>query len=508
MRTSVLSWLEESYRRYPDRIAVQDENEDITYFDLRRKALSVCSFIQEKTDVRHRPVLVLLPKGAVNIPCFMGILYSGNIYCPSEVSYPLNKIKSIIDILSPVMILTNRDMSLKLRDSKADIMVECIEDIDFNRECDLESTFYSEIISTDPVYILFTSGSTGVPKGVIINNQNIIDYIDWVLDTFTIDEKDILGNQAPFYFDNSTLDIYACMGSGACLSIIPKDKFIFPLELMEYVAERQITVIFWVPSVLSAVYNSKALDNTGKDLKLKNILFAGEVLPAKHLNYWTEKISNGVFANLYGPTEITVDCTCYIVDRKFREDESIPIGKSCRNTRVYLLDESHGKIDQENAIGEIAVEGVSVSGGYWNNKEQTEKSFIQNPVITGYSQRIYLTGDLGYYNERAEIIFVGRKDTQIKHMGYRIELGEIESVSQNNIHILSACTLYDKRNQNIVLICETDQNVTVKEIKGYLRENLPKYMMPKKVLFIDRMPLNDNGKLDRKLLQRRFLDNE
>lgn len=494
MKISVLDLLEETYKKYPQRVAIQDEIGEITYAELRNKALSICKFIQSKTIEKHRPVFVLLPKDRMNIPVFMGILYSGNIYCPSEIIYPINKIVSLVNVLKPIMIITTKAMKEKLSDINHSVIIESIEDISFDDTLDINHTFYSNIISTDPVYILFTSGSTGVPKGVVINNENILDYIDWVRETFEFDEKDIFGNQAPFYFDNSTLDIYTSISCGACLSIIPKRLFSFPIELMEYVAEKKITTIFWVPSVLASVANNECLKNVD-ELKIKKVLFAGEVLQTKHLNYWMRNLKDVVYANLYGPTEITVDCTFYIVKKMLDDDEPIPIGNACRNTRVYLLNKNYAVITEKHVMGEIAVEGISVSAGYWDNEIQTAEHFVQNPFVKEFGQKIYLTGDLGYYNDENQIVYVGRKDSQIKHMGYRIELGEIETIASGNEHVKMACVLYE--NSKIVLICETDSLLIEKDMKKYLRGYLPKYMIPDEIIFVDKMPLNDNGKIDR-----------
>jgi non-ribosomal peptide synthetase component F len=238
---------------------------------------------------------------------------------------------------------------------------------------------------------------------------------------------------------------------------------------------------------------------------LKKILFAGEVMPNKHLNYWRQHIPDALYSNLYGPTEITVDCTYYIVDRAFDDDEPLPIGIPCRNSDVMLLSENNQRITQPNETGEICVRGSSLAMGYYGNPEKTAEVFVQNPLNDRYRELIYRTGDLGYYNEYNEIMFVGRKDFQIKHMGYRIELGEIEHAALKIDCIGNACALYDTNNKEIVLCYELKSDMDEKNIRKQMLGIIPKYMVPTKYYNLEKFPYNDNGKIDRKELAMQYL---
>ena len=286
-----------------------------------------------------------------------------------------------------------------------------------------------KILDVDPVYTFFTSGSTGTPKGVIINNHNVIDYTDWAVKTFPINENTIMGNQSPFYFDISTQDIYTTLKTGATLGIIPPMYFAFPAKALQFINERKINFLYWVPSAFVSIANYDLL----KSIPLNNvelIMFGGEVMPVKQLNYWKKYLPNlKTIANVYGPTEATVNCTYYIVDREFSDSEVLPLGKACENTGLLVLDEDNNIIDSSkvNELGELCVYGSSLSAGYWDDEEKTKEKYIDNPTNPYYKEKMYLTGDLVYYNERGELVFAGRKDFQIKHSGYRIELGEIES---------------------------------------------------------------------------------
>ncbi len=286
--------------------------------------------------------------------------------------------------------------------------------------------------------------------------------------------------------------------------IIPERYFAFPKKLIEYVTSRGITFIFWVPSVMINVANMKALEGA-EDCGLKKILFAGEIMPNKQLNYWRAKLPNALYANLYGPTEITVDCTYYIVDKGFKDYEPLPIGFPCRNSEVLILNESN-EAAVENEPGELCVRGSSLALGYWNDFEKSAKVFIQNLLNSSYFDRMHRTGDIVYRNKGGEIIFIGRKDSQIKHMGYRIEIGEIETAVLGLDGIHNACVIYNQLKSEITLFYEGDAGLTGKQIRLRLMEYLPKYMIPTKIHYLENLPLNSNGKIDRRRLARDYLE--
>jgi non-ribosomal peptide synthetase component F len=289
---------------------------------------------------------------------------------------------------------------------------------------------------------------------------------------------------------------------GASLYIIPERHLAFPFRLMQYVTEHQINFLFWLPSALIYVANQNALETLDMSC-LHKVLFCGEVMPNKQLNYWRRHVSHAIFANLYGPTEITDVCAYYVIDRPFTDDEPLPIGFPCENTDILLLDENNTLVTTPDVQGEICVRGSSLSPGYWNAPEKTSEVFCQNPLNPHYPESIYRTGDIAHYNDRGEIMFDGRKDFQIKHKGFRIELGEIENAagSLDNIHTVSAD--YDNKNQKIVLFYSG--HLEEKKLRAALSELLPKYMLPARYIHLDRFPYNDNGKIDRKALRTKYI---
>ena len=496
MKNSVLPWLDETAKRLPNKLALQDISGNITYQEYRSKSLAIAYKIVElnKGEMK-KPVVVYLEKGKEVLVSFMGVAYSGCFYSPIDTEMPPSRVNKILEVLKPEIVITTN--KLKTNFEKFNFYGSYIiyEETICSEEDETAVKPYTEkIVDTDLLYVLFTSGSTGVPKGVSICHRSVIDYIDWVTETFNITQKDTFGNQAPFYFDNSILDIYSCMKMGATLNIIPKKLFFQPVPLLEYIKYNKINTIFWVPSALIVVSKLKAFRNVDLSDTLKRVLFCGEVMPNKQLNIWRKFLPNVTYANLYGPTEITDACTYYIVDREFSDDEPLPIGIPMSNTDILVLNDED-KLVADDEVGELCVRGTSLAMGYYNNPEKTRSAFVQNPLNKAVPEIIYRTGDLVRYNEYREIIYISRKDFQIKHLGHRIELGEIETAISSLEEVTLNCCLYDEKNQRIVLF--VDAQVDRDYIKERIEKLVPEYMIPGKVIYLENMPINANGKIDR-----------
>ena len=496
MKNSVLPWLDETAKRLPNKLALQDISGNITYQEYRSKSLAIAYKIVElnKGEMK-KPIVVYLEKGKEVLVSFMGVAYSGCFYSPIDTEMPQSRVDKILEVLKPEIVITTN--KLKTNFEKFNFYGSYIiyEETICSEEDETAVKPYTEkIIDTDLLYVLFTSGSTGVPKGVSICHRSVIDYTDWVTETFNITQKDTFGNQAPFYFDNSILDIYSCMKMGATLNIIPKKLFFQPVPLLEYIKYNKINTIFWVPSALIVVSKLKAFRNVDLSDTLKRVLFCGEVMPNKQLNIWRKFLPNVTYANLYGPTEITDACTYYIVDREFSDDEPLPIGIPMSNTDILVLNDED-KLVTDDEVGELCVRGTSLAMGYYNNPEKTRSAFVQNPLNKAVPEIIYRTGDLVRYNEYREIIYISRKDFQIKHLGHRIELGEIETAISSLEEVTLNCCLYDEKNQKIVLF--VDAQVDRDYIKERIEKLVPEYMIPGKVIYLENMPINANGKIDR-----------
>ena len=495
MQKSVIEYLVATAAKYPEKIAVQDSIGSITFTELLRSAYVIADEIKAK-GLWKSPVGVYIPKGCRMVQVFAGINMSGNFYIPLDTKSPETRILSILNVLEAEAVITDKAHEQQVK-SMCDKIVIVIEDVLENQpKTDAKAEDYiAQQIDTDPVYSIFTSGSTGTPKGVVIAHRGVIDYIDWAVSTFNVASDAIIGNQAPFYFDNSTLDIYLMYATGATLDIIPEMHFSFPAKLVDYMNERKITFVFWVPFALINVANFDIFKDK-KPQYLKDVLFAGEVMPNKHLNYWRKHLPNCRYANLYGPTEITVDCTFYEVDREFSDDEPLPIGVACRNSGVMIL------VDQQreagiNEEGELCVRGSSLALGYYNDPEKTQKAFIQNPLNKHYPETIYCTGDIVYKNERGEIMYVGRKDSQIKHNGYRIELGEIENAVLASKMVDNCCAVYDFTNKKIVLYYQAPEELDLSAFRKAVSDKIPRYMIPSSYHREETLKQNSSGKIDR-----------
>lgn len=495
MKINVTQYLNQSVKNYPNKVAVKDNKSQLTFDQLYQNATALASAIIEKGIVNN-PIAVYIPKSCEMVESFAGINYSGNFYVPLDTKSPESRIESVLNVLESKIVVTTEQFKDKLSSfCKCEILV--IENVLESHKADLnkiEATL-NQIIDTDPVYSIFTSGSTGTPKGVVISHRAVIDYIDWAIETFDVKSDTIIGNQAPFYFDNSTLDLYLMFATGATLVIIAEEFYVFPAKLIDHLNQEQVNFVFWVPFVLINIANYNLLED--KTLPyMRKVLFAGEVMPNKHLNYWRKFLPNCIYANLYGPTEITVDCTYYIVDREFRDDEPLPIGIACKNSGILILNDND-ELCGVGQQGELCVRGTSLAMGYYNDPEKTAKVFVQNPLNNRYPELIYRTGDVAHWNEKGEVMYIGRRDLQIKHNGYRIELGEIENGVLGTKLVKSCCVVYDNANKEIVMFYISDEDLNLGELRKNVLHFIPKYMIPSKYYKLESMPLNANGKIDR-----------
>lgn len=493
MDKNILDCLERTEKTYSNKLAFVDNKREVTYKELLENSKKIGTYLS--TNEKNQPIAIFIDKTVSCLETMFGVLYSGNFYTVIDTKSPMERINLILNTLEPIKIITDSKNLSKLKSFGIEDNICVYEDM-LNEKIDekMLSQVRRKMIDTDPMYILFTSGSTGVPKGTVIAHKSVISYSNWVKETFNITSDTIWGSQTPFYFSMSITDVFSTILSGATLYIIPKMYFSFPIKLLEFINEKKINTIYWVPSALCIVANFKALDEVELPT-LKKVLFAGEVMPVKQLNMWINKLPNTMFANLFGPTETTDICTYYIVDRKFNNNENLPIGHACNNCDVIVVKED-GTEAKNGEEGELCARGSFLALGYYNNPEKTASVFVQNPLNKNYSEIVYKTGDIVKYNERGELIYLSRKDFQIKHMGYRIELGEIETAVNNIDGIIICACVYDTENSKIVLFYQGDE-IEENELLEQVKNKVPAYMCPNQIIKLPRIPYNANGKIDR-----------
>ena len=500
---NVIDLLEHSAKAYGDRIAFIDYEKKITYSELAERSKKVASIIISK-KIKNKPIVVFTRRDIETIILIFGVIYSGNIYIPVDSSQPDEKIKAVLEMADTNVILCNKedvrsieyhkDIYFFTISGKGEISSIYSDEIDKIR---------NDIIDTDPISCFLTSGTTGKPKGVLKSHQSILSMIKIFVEKFDFSDKDVFGCQSSFDFDVSNKSVFISIYLGSSVFIIPNNFFIFPGKLIPSMDKYKVTVLIWSVSALSLLAKIKVLQGE-KPHYLKKVMFSGETISYTTLRYWQENLPNVLFVNLYGPTEMTGNSLFYVVN-KICENKPLPIGKPLPDTRIYLLDERQHIINEKNINGEIYISGKCLAMCYYNDFSKTAEAFIQNPLNSSYPEIIYRTGDIGYINDNNDYVFVGRKDLQIKRNGYRIELTEIENIVYDSGLVSLCCCIYNKECSKMILYYQHDSDKN-KELYELLKKKLSGYMMPDKIVRLDKIPLNSHDKVDREVLMR--IENE
>ena len=501
MQKSVLNYLNQIVREKPDKMAYSDGTEGMTFREVYRYSRSIGSFLHEK-GIYKKPIVVFMRKSPQEVTAFFGVIAGGCFYVPIDEEMPSGRIQLILDnVRSPLIICdeATADIAEKFQVEDCEIvlydrMIQTpIDDGALDR-------IYRRAIDTDPIYIVFTSGSTGIPKGVAACHRSVIDYIEQLSEALHFNEDTVFGNQTPLYFDACLKELYPTLKFGATTYLIPRNLFSIPTALVEYLNQHKINTVCWVVSALTMISAFGTFELV-KPKYLHTVAFGSEVFPIKQFRLWRQALPEATFTNLYGPTEGTGMCCYYRVEREFQDGEAIPVGHPFPNREILLLTEE-GKPAAEGQEGEICIRGTALTLGYYNDPVRTSEAFVQNPLNTAYPEVIYKTGASGRYNEAGELVFVSRKDYQIKHMGHRIELGEVEvNVGMLPGIRMTAC-IYDAKRVKIVLYYVGD--LSEKELTEALKGKLPRYMLPNKLIRLEQMPFTANGKIDRVTLKNQY----
>ncbi|MDO8467202.1 MAG: amino acid adenylation domain-containing protein [bacterium] len=479
-----------SAEKFPDKIAVNWKDQNITFAELESRSNQLAFALKGLGVKRGDRIAFCLQKSPKAIQVILGILKVDAAYVPLNPRAPEARIAQMINDAQPSVVICERATKALVKSGKVfdlDEKAEMLADMPV-------SAMHCKNTSVDLAYILYTSGSTGIPKGVMITHGNIINATDWAVEEFGISEKDRMSQHPPLHFDLSTFDLYCAFKAGATLYLVPEELSLFPGQLLKFIEESKLTIWNSVPSVLVYLWNSGLIKEDRLSL-VRKFFFNGEGFPTRFLAEWMKTFPKKEFVNMYGPTETTVQCTFYRIPEAPTDlTKLVPIGKACRNVEVFLVD------------GELCVAGDGVGLGYWNNPEKTAVSFVD---ITGKG-RVYKTGDSGRLLPDGNYEFIGRKDFQVKIMGNRIELGDVEAALLALPYIEDAAAVAIDASatggQELIGFVKLKEAKEELMIKIDLAKLIPQYMVPAKIVVRPLLPRTSTGKVDRNALKSDYGD--
>lgn len=526
-------WVTKAAEVRPEAGALRHPDATMTYLTLERASNRVARLLREAGCRRGDRVAFLLPRSPMTIAVMVGILKADCIYVPLDLRSPGARLAGVVEKCQPKMVIAGPATEEETRDlARAggldrrrllgwmgreppafplapEHQERTVDSPAFTLD-DVESLPAerpdSRATPGDAVYILFTSGSTGTPKGVVITHRNVATFIEWAIRHFELGPLDRLGGYTELTFDLSTFDIYATFAAGAELHLIPDELKLLPPKVVEHMRAADLTHWLSVPSFLDYVARFDSL--RPHDLpSMKWVTWCGDVLPTPALHYWMERLSNASFANLFGPTETTVASTCFDVRRPLADKTTpVPIGRPCDGEEVLVLDDELKPVGP-GEVGHIHIRGAGVSPGYWRDPERTREVFLPDPFGNVPGARLYRTGDLGRFDAEGNLRFLGREDDQVKTRGFRVELGEVETTLRALPEIEECAVVGFTRNgaAGKLLACAyvpaQGRGSVRTHVKSRVRELLPDYMIPVRWKAVERIPLNDRGKVDRRTIQ-------
>lgn len=489
--------------RQPERPALRMVDGGIVCFQaLNDLGNAAAACLRDHGVHRHDVVAVVNAKTPAGYAILLGCLKLGAAYVHLDDHNPPQRLERILTAARPRLLACDRALpgSVAAVARKAGLPV-----LDLDRQ-DLranpgEPQEMALVTGADPAYLMFTSGSTGFPKGAVMSHANVLNFISWTRARFGITPSDILTNVNPVYFDNSVFDIYGSLWNGASLAPISRELTKDARALVKAVGALGCTVWFSVPSMLIFLTAMRAIGT--EDLPtIRAFVFGGEGYPKPELKKLYDRFrGQSRFINVYGPTECTCICSAYdVTDADFADMRGLlPLGDVCENFSKLVLDEANRPV-AANTPGELCLLGPNVGLGYYGDPERTAASFVQNPMHVRYPERMYHTGDLVRLDEHGVMWFVGRRDNQIKHMGYRIELEEIESALAGLPYVVQAAAVYQRHRPNhghIVAFVASADCPDENRVRNDLKTALPTYMLPDRVIVVSELPKNANGKVDR-----------
>lgn len=523
-------WVTLQAARRPEAVAVNGDGCAWSYERLEAASNRVARILTEAGCVQGDRVCLLLPKSPMAIAALLGAYKAGCIHVPLDPAGPAARLGHIVACCEPRFILAGRETEAMAAALFADARVPAgvslgwLDDGPGTGHASPARFTWRDVASCpaepparrtrkdDPAHILFTSGSTGAPKGVVITHASAIAFVEWAVRRFGIDPSDRNSSHPPLHFDLSVFDLFGTFAAGASLHLVPPGLNLMPQGLAEFIRSRELTQWFSVPSVLAYMTRFDVV-RRGDFPSLRRLLWCGEVFPTPALADWMGKLPHVEFTNLYGPTETTIASSHYTLPAPPRHDlEPIPIGAACDGEELLILDPAMGPVP-DGEVGELYIGGVGLSPGYWNDAERTSAAFRADPRGSA-GRRIYRTGDLAWRGRDGLFYFAGRADTQIKSRGYRIELGEIEAGlgTLDAVRECAVVALPSTGFEGTILCCAYVANPGRDAAPAALRRDLsrllPAHMLPARWIVRDRLPRNGNGKIDRAALLEEFARHE
>ena len=493
--------LDVSASRYATRIAAAEPGfREVRYEELHRAASRLCSFLRSSGVVPGDRVGIQASKSAGVLAAIFGILKAGAAYVPVDRTAPKARNSFIFSNCAVKYVIIGVGSEIEtdpLRPTpvalgRVDSLLSDLTLLPGPGDVPPGNVAVPDRLA----YILYTSGSTGLPKGVMLTHDNALAFIDWCSAEFKPSEEDRFSSHAPFYFDLSILDIYVSIKHGSRLVLIPDDTCKNPKELASLIADERLSIWYSTPSILKLLLEVKGIEQFDHS-SLRTILFAGEVFPVKHLRRLMALWSTARFYNLYGPTETNV-CTYYEVPRPGPAEDGgpIPIGKPCSGDITRITDD-HGRELSSGEEGELCVAGPSVTSGYWNLPERNASAFLAD----GRDVRWYKTGDVVRENAEGDYVYVGRRDRMVKRHGYRVELGEIEAALHRHAFINEAAVVATADPTGDLRItaflnCDNEKPPSIIALKRFCMDTLPAYMIPDRFLVQASLPKTSTQKID------------
>ena len=488
---SFLSYLNHTADRLPDKLAFSDGETGLTFSELRQAAANVGACLMN-SGAKAEPVGVLMERSAFEIAAFLGVLEAGCFYVPLDEQMPRERLDRIVRALNPRFILTDQKNL-----TAAEGLCPAAEHLIYSRAAAFPGPdrLREESAEDALAYVVFTSGSTGEPKGVSIRESALLDYAATLPDAVGFDESLIFGIQSPLYFDAWLKELLGVVVKGATAYLLPRELFVNPVSLIEYINERKINALCWVASAFSLVSRLRTFYAVVPE-HVKLICFGSETFPVKQLTAWQKACPDARIFQLYGATECTGMSCYYPVAGPQDPDKPVPVGRPFPGTSLLLLNDQ-GRPDVE---GEIALGGPCVMAGYYKDPERTRAVLIPDPV-GDLGLTFYRTGDIGRFDENGYLVFIGRRDQQIKHMGHRVELGEIEAAALSLKGVHEAVCMYVADRQRIDLFY-TGPAQSWDLVVG-LKVKLPGYMTPNRTEQRAELPHLPNGKIDRRAIEQK-----